>query len=50
MAKPLQGTLFQKFRDQIMGVIPGEDQGPGKAKMKIDKSILTGQGYKRQET
>jgi DNA-binding Xre family transcriptional regulator len=21
-----------------MGVIPGEDQGPGKAKMKIDKS------------
>ena len=30
--KPLQGALFKKFRDQIMGVIPAVDPGPGKAK------------------
>jgi hypothetical protein len=34
MTKPLQGALFWKFRDQIMGVVPG----PGKAIMKIDES------------
>jgi hypothetical protein len=28
--KPLQGALFRKFRDQIMGVIPARDPGPGK--------------------
>jgi hypothetical protein len=28
--KPLQGALFQKFRDQIMGVTPARDLGPGK--------------------
>jgi hypothetical protein len=38
MTKPLQGALFQKFRDQIMGVVPAQDPGPGKAKMKIDES------------
>jgi hypothetical protein len=38
MTKPLQGALLQKFRDQIMGVVPAQDPGPGKAKMKIDKS------------
>jgi hypothetical protein len=27
--KPLQGALFQKFRDQIMGVTPARDPGPG---------------------
>jgi hypothetical protein len=32
MSKPLQGALFRKFRDQIMGVIPAQDPGPGKAK------------------
>jgi hypothetical protein len=26
------GDLFRKFRDQIMGVIPAWDPGPGKAK------------------
>jgi hypothetical protein len=26
------GALFLKFRDQIMGVIPARDPGPGKAK------------------
>jgi hypothetical protein len=28
--KPLQGGLFRKFRDQIMGVTPARDPGPGK--------------------
>jgi hypothetical protein len=28
--KPLQGALFWKFRDQIMGVTPARDPGPGK--------------------
>jgi hypothetical protein len=32
MTKPLQGALFRKFRDQIMGVIPVRDPGSGKAK------------------
>ena len=32
MTKPLQGALFRKFQDQIMGVIPARDPGPGKAK------------------
>jgi hypothetical protein len=27
---PLQGDLFRKFRDQIMGVTPARDPGPGK--------------------
>jgi hypothetical protein len=31
MTKPLQGALFQKFRDLIMGVVPAQDSGPGKA-------------------
>ena len=29
MTKPLQRDLFRKFRDQIMGVIPDQDPGPG---------------------
>ena len=29
MTKPLQGDLFRKFSDQIMGVIPDQDPGPG---------------------
>ena len=32
MTKPLQGSLFEKFRDQIMGVIPAKLPGPGKVK------------------
>jgi hypothetical protein len=32
MTKPLQGALFWKFRDQIMGVVPAQDPGPGKPK------------------
>jgi hypothetical protein len=37
MTKPLQGALIQKFRDQVMGVVPAQDPGPGKAIMKIDE-------------
>ena len=37
MTKPLQGALFHKFRNQIMGVIPAQDPGPGKAKPKNSK-------------
>jgi hypothetical protein len=32
MKKPLQGALFRKFRNQIMGVVPAQDPGPGKTK------------------
>jgi hypothetical protein len=28
--KPLQGALFLKFRDQLMGVTPARDPGPEK--------------------
>ena len=31
MTKPLQGALFLKFIDQIMGVILDQDPGPGKS-------------------
>ena len=31
MTKPLQEALYHKFRDQIMGVIPAQDPGPGKS-------------------
>ena len=34
MMKPLQGALFQKFRDQIMGVVPSEGPDLGKDKGK----------------
>ncbi len=37
MTKPLHGALFQKFRDQIMGVVPAQDPGPGKAITMIDE-------------
>ena len=30
MTKPLQGALFRKFRDQIMGVVPARSPGSGK--------------------
>ena len=31
-SKSVQGALFRKFRDQIMGVIDAKDPGPGKVK------------------
>jgi hypothetical protein len=36
--KPLQGALFRKFRDQIMGVVPAQDPGPGKTDRNVGKS------------
>ena len=30
VTKPIQGALFRKFRDHIMGVIPEQDPGTGK--------------------
>jgi hypothetical protein len=38
MTKPLQGALFQKFTDQIMGMILAWDPGPGKFKLGNGKS------------
>jgi hypothetical protein len=35
--KPLQGGLFHKFRDQIMGVTPARDPGPGKTDSNVCK-------------
>ena len=35
MTKPLQGAMFGKFSDHIMGVIPAADTGPGKLKVKV---------------
>jgi hypothetical protein len=35
--KPLQGDLFPKFRDQIMGVTPAQDPGPGKTYSNVEK-------------
>jgi hypothetical protein len=35
--KPLQGDLFRKFRDQIMGVTPSSDPGPGKTDSNFGK-------------
>jgi hypothetical protein len=34
---PLQGALFRKFRDQIMGVTPARDRGPGKTDSGVGK-------------
>jgi hypothetical protein len=36
--KPLQGALFQKFRDQIMGVTLARDPGPGKTDSGVGKT------------
>ena len=58
MTKPLQGALFRKFRDQIMGVVPAQDPGPGKArpvkaksskidsKLKADRNVGTNKKLK----
>jgi hypothetical protein len=36
--KPLQAALFRKFRDQIMGVAPTRDLGPGKTDSRVGKT------------
>jgi hypothetical protein len=38
--KPLQGALFRKFRDQIMGLTPARDPGP----------VKTNSGFGKTET
>ena len=38
MTKPLQGDMFRKFIDQIMGVIPAQDPGPGKSQPGKEKT------------
>ena len=40
MTKPLQGALFRKFRDQIMGVVRVQDPGKGKAKTTTKNSSV----------
>ena len=42
MTKPLQGALFDKFRDQIMGVVPAKD--PPKESKSHDLAIKKGTG------
>jgi hypothetical protein len=37
VTKSLQGALFRKFRDQIMGVTPARDPGPGKTDSNVGK-------------
>jgi hypothetical protein len=38
--KPLQGALFRKFRDQIMGVVPVRDPVPGKTDGGVGKAEI----------
>jgi hypothetical protein len=38
VTKPLKGALFRKFRDQIMGVTPAQDPGPGKTDSGVVKT------------
>jgi len=52
MTKPLQGALFKKFRDQIMGVIPAQEPGPGRAKPisgKQDSKMMIQMKMKQQK-
>jgi hypothetical protein len=39
--KPLQGALFRKFRDQIMGVTPAKNPVPGKTDRDVGKARKT---------
>ena len=38
MTRLLQGGMFRRFRDQIMGVVPAQDPRPGKSKSSKTKS------------
>jgi hypothetical protein len=43
--KPLQGALFKRFRDYIMGVVPAIDPGPGARKPKpLGNSVRSPKG------
>jgi hypothetical protein len=48
--KPLQGALFRKFRDQIMGVTPAKDPGPGKTDGGVSKTRKTDSFVGKKET
>jgi hypothetical protein len=37
VTKPLQGAIFRKLRDQIMGVTLARDPGPGKTDSNVGK-------------
>ncbi len=39
LTKPLQGALFRRFRDQIMGVVEQPDPGPGKPKKDVQPKV-----------
>jgi hypothetical protein len=41
MTKPLQGALFRKFRDQIMGVTPAQYRGPGNTDSSFRKTEIS---------
>jgi hypothetical protein len=41
------GSLFTKFRDQIMGVVPAKDPGPGKVP-KVPKAKTNNKSHKKQ--
>jgi hypothetical protein len=36
--KPLQGAVFEKFRDCVMGVLPIETSAPIESKSIVDKT------------
>jgi hypothetical protein len=48
--KPLQGALFRKFRDQIMGVVPARDPGPGKSKPISGSSVTDNKQPNKKKT
>jgi hypothetical protein len=37
--KPLQGAVFKRFRDLVVGVVPAEEPGEGKPKPLVGKSV-----------
>ena len=48
--KPLQGALFRKFRDQIMGVVPVKDPEPEKTDRNVGKSGKTDRNVGKSNT
>jgi hypothetical protein len=48
MTKPNQGALFTKFRDQLMGVTPAKNPGPGR--IKKDTNFFNNQSLVQRAT
>ncbi len=46
LTKPLQGALFRRFRDQIMGVVEQPDPGPGKPKKDVQPKVSSAKDKK----